>query len=447
MTLDRLAKRALAPVDLASLAVMRIAWGAILFIGLVRFVSNGWVDVQYVQPTFFFKYDGFSWVNVPGPVGLYALFAFTAACALFVALGLGYRFAAAGYAIGFTWIQLLDVTNYLNHYYLVVLVACWLPFLPLNRVYSVDAWIARRRGRPMPEVGARLWLWLLRAQIACVYIGAALAKVHPDWLLHAQPLGIWMNARTELPLIGPLLGEAWVVYFMSWAGFLYDLTIVGWLSWRRTRPFALVVVLCFHSLTHVFFDIGLFPFLMTCAVLVFFSPSWPRRLLGYRAPRTRGFRGPSKVWLVVVALYLSLQVVVPLRHLAIPGDVVWTEEGMRLSWKVMVREKNGSVTYHVKDRATGRLWQVSPHDYLTWRQANEMSAQPDLIVQLAKHIGGDFARRGHDVEVRAEVWVSLNGRPRALLLDPSVDLVRVDERQVPAPWINPIPETPPLEVR
>lgn len=448
-SLASLGERARAHVDLAGLAAVRVLWGATLFVGLTRFVTHGWVERQYVEPTYFFKYPGFAWVFVPGPAGLYTLFGVTAVCALLIALGAFTRAAALGFAVGFTWIQLLDITNYLNHYYLVVLLSWWLVFAPSHHVFSVDAWLARRRGRPLPEAGATAWLWLFRGQLALVYVGAALAKVHPDWLWYGQPLGIWMNARTELPLLGPLLDERWVGVAMSWGGFLYDLTIVLWLSWRRTRPFAFLVVLVFHSLTHLFFDIGLFPFLMTIGATLFFSPSWPRRFMPGTRPAcdARGYRPPSRPLFVVMGLYLLVQVGVPLRHLAIPGDVLWTEEGMRFSWKVMVREKNGSVIYEVIDRRSGREWHVSPFDYLTWRQANEMSAQPDLIVQLAKHIGADFARRGLDVEVRARVWVSLNGRRRAQLFDPSVDLVRVNEHQRPAPWILPMPEDPPLEMR
>ena len=96
---------------------------------------------------------------------------------------------------------------------------------------------------------------------------------------------------------------------------------------------------------------------------------------------------------------------------------------MRLAWKVMVREKHGSVTFHVRDRASGRSVEVPPRRYLTAKQEREMAAQPDLILALARRIGRDLG----DVEVRAEAWVSLNGRPAQLLVDPARDLTRVDD--------------------
>jgi hypothetical protein len=106
---------------------------------------------------------------------------------------------------------------------------------------------------------------------------------------------------------------------------------------------------------------------------------------------------------------------------------------MRFAWKVMVREKHGSVTFHVRDPATGRRVEVPPRRYLTAKQEREMAAQPDLILALARHIARDLG----GVEVRAEAWVSLNGRPPRLLVDPDVDLARARDGLAPKPWILP----------
>ena len=92
----------------------------------------------------------------------------------------------------------------------------------------------------------------------------------------------------------------------------------------------------------------------------------------------------------LAAIYCAAQAVLPLRFLAYGGNVLWHEQGMRFSWRVMVREKNGSVTFHVRDKTTGRSWEVSPRTYLTRLQEREISAQPDLILQLSHRIRDDF---------------------------------------------------------
>jgi hypothetical protein len=435
------------PVPVDGLAAFRLLFGLVMVLGLARYVAQGWVHTVLVEPTFFFKYPGFEWVRVFDPPLLYAWFAGTALAALLMALGVGGRWAPAAFGLGFAYIQLMDVTNYLNHYVLVVLASGLLVVVPAHRSLGWQHGF-RSTGATVPA-----WmLWLLRFQVAVVYLNAALAKLGTDWLLYGQPMNLWMSARNELPIIGPWLGEPAVALAMSWAGFLYDLMIVPALLWRRTRGLAYVAVLAFHGLTWVLFDIGMFPFIMTVATTLFFDPDWPRRW-GVRAnpPPVAGpdpVRPISRGAVAGLGLYAALSILVPLRHWAYPGDVLWTEEGMRFAWKVMVREKNGALTYRVRDPRSGRTWSVSPQDYLDWRQTQEMSGQPDLILQLGQHIGWDFRRRGIEgAEVRVEARVSLNGRAPALLVDPSVDLMRVEPSWRPARWILPAPRSEPPVLR
>ncbi len=438
-----LRRRASAPVDIASLAAFRVLFGLLMFVSVARFAWNGWIEVQYVAPKFFFKYWGFSWVPVPKVPWLHLEFALLGGLALCVAAGLLYRLAIALFLLGFLHVQLMDVTNYLNHYYLVVLLLGLLAVLPAGAAFSIDAW--RKPETARNSVPAWM-LWLVRFQVGIVYLFAAVAKMGPDWLVHGQPLGLWLKSRTDLPLLGALFAQPWAPLAMSWAGFLFDLTVVGWLLWPRTRPWIYAVILAFHAMTHALFDIGMFPFIMPVATTIFFAPDWPRRLLGRWMP-TRMTMEPAvqiRAWAPRLALvWCALHLVMPLRTFAYGTDVLWAEEGMRFSWRVMVREKSGAVTYHVKSHMTGREWQVSPSRYLTPRQAREMSTQPDLIWQLAQRIAGDFEATHGPVSVTAETWVSLNGRAPAPLIDPSVDLTQVDDGLGPKPWILPRPSGAP----
>jgi hypothetical protein len=247
---------------------------------------------------------------------------------------------------------------------------------------------------------------------------------------------------------------------MSWAGFLFDTTIVGWLSFRKTRPFAYAAVIGFHALTGALFPIGMFPVIMVLSALVFFDPNWPRPLLSLLTRKATASSertlapvalGPSRLrttGLLLALAYTAIMVLVPLRFLAYGGNVRWHEQGMRFSWRVMIREKNGSVTYVVKNKRTGRVWHVSPARYLTDTQEREMSGQPDLILELAHHVRDDFERRGlGPVEVRVDALVSLNGRRLAPLIDPSVDLATVKDGIARARWILPAPQEPPPHLR
>jgi vitamin K-dependent gamma-carboxylase len=449
----RLAARAFAPVDIASLAAFRIVFGLVMVAGLVRFLLSGWIERMYGDPIFFFHYPGFAWVRPWSVDGMYAHYAVLAALALAIAAGAATRVVTPLFVLGFAYTQLIDVTNYLNHHYLVVLLGALLCFLPVHRAWSVDAW--RRpalRARAVPA-----WmLWLVRFQVGVVYVFAGLAKAQSDWLVHAQPLNIWLTARTETPLIGPWLDERWVAHAMSVAGFLFDTTIVLWLSWRRTRLLAYAAAIVFHGLTGYFFNIGMFPFIMTTSALIFFSPSWPRRLLatvGVRTPTVDLSPSPPPPWTLrrrlaaaVIAFHVALQVALPLRHWLYPGALLWNEDGMRFAWQVMVREKHGAITFRVRF-PHGRQIDVPPRHYLTWRQEREMSGQPDLVLQLAHRIAADMRARGHgQVAVHVDALVSLNGRRPALMIDPTVDLAAV--RDVGSRvWVLPAPAGPPIHLR
>ncbi len=441
------------PVDSAWLAVFRVLFGLTLLSSTLRFLAYGWIDQLFVAPQFHFKYWGFSWVTVPPASELHALFWLLAALCVLVSLGLLFRAAAFGLFVGFTYLQLLDVTTYLNHYYLASLLALLLACSPAGQTWSLDAiWRPRIARSTVPTA----WLYLFRFQVAIVYTFAGLAKAHSDWLFHAEPLRIWLLSRADTPVIGPILARDWAAPVMSWAGFLFDTGIPWLLMVPRLRPFAYLLVIGFHAMTGLLFPIGMFPVIMVLSALLFFSPSWPRKLWARLPARLRSglIARPTiaptpadrryRLWLSLAAAYCLFQVAFPLRFLAYGGCVRWHEQGMRFSWRVMVREKNGSITFVVRAPRAGRTFYVAPHQYLTRLQEREMSSQPDLILQLAHRIRDDYAAKGFGpVEVHADTWVSLNGRAIHRLIDPNADLSLIEDGFRKANWILPEPNEPP----
>ena len=451
------------PIDGAWLSAFRFLFGLLLAISVFRFLSFGWVDRLLVEPGFHFKYWGFEWVEPLSGPAMHALFWALFALALTMAVGFCFRISAALLGAGFVYFQLIDVSNYLNHYYLAALLVWLLCVSPAHRTWSVDAWLARRRvarGAPEPPRSiARGWLYLFRFQIGLVYTFAGIAKAQSDWLIHGQPLSIWLGASTDLPILGPLFTVPGVPLALSWCGFLFDTSIVLWLLWRKTRGYAFAVVVLFHSLTGLLLPIGMFPLIIVTAALVFFEPDWPRRLL-LRFGGTKQLIQPSvrlseapigrgaRVALALGLAYCSLQFALPLRFLAYPGNVLWHEQGMRFSWRVMVRAKGGNTNFIVRNKATRQEWHVSPRAYLTGLQETEMSSQPDLILQLAHEIRRDFEARGRGpVEVRVDSRVALNGRRSAPLIDPQKDLTTIEDGLAARDWVLPAPRSRPTPTR
>jgi hypothetical protein len=431
----------------APLAVFRLAFGLLVLASIVRFWAKGWIAELYLKPKFFFSYYGFEFIKPIGPY-TYGLFALCGLCALLLALGCWYRAAAAGLFLSFTYIELMDKSTYLNHYYFVSLVAFLLIFLPAGAYFSVDA--RRRPGRWHEQV-PRWTVDALRLLVGIVYVYAGLAKLNSDWLLQAMPLRIWLPAKNDLPLIGFLFSYPWVAYAFSWFGAFYDLTVPFFLLNRRTRPYAYATVVVFHVLTAILFPIGMFPYVMIVAALIFFPASFHERVLAKlrgwlrlapaapraAAPLVYSFR-TQRLLLLGLGAFFVVQLLLPFRYLLYPRELFWTEEGYRFSWRVMLMEKMGQVQFKVVDAATGRALLVDNKEHLSVLQEKMLGTQPDMMVQFAHYLHDYYIRRGvQNPRVYADAYVTLNGRLGKSYIDPTVDLARQHDSLRPKPWILP----------
>lgn len=435
------------PISIAPLIHFRVLFGLIMFISVVRFILNGWVKTQYIDPEFHFNYYGFSWISNPGEVGIYLLFAIMALSAIGITLGLYYRISTLLFFISFTYVELIDVTNYLNHYYFVSLVAFLMLWMPAHLGFSFDS---KRKGISIAQIPYG-YVLIIQLLLSMVYFYAGLAKLHPEWMMEALPLKIWLPMYSHLPLVGGLINELWVAYAFSWFGAIYDLSIPFLLFYGRTRPYAFIAILVFHIFTWLLFPIGMFPFIMILATTIFFSPESHQKVLAYlkniiskKRLQEPIFREAvyktnyQKLIWSIFALFLIIQLVLPLRAYLYPGKLFWTEQGYRFSWRVMLMEKAGYAIFHIKDNNTSREWEDYANDYLSPMQEKQMSTQPDLILQFAHFLKQRLADQGYeDVEIRAEVYVSLNGGLNRLLVDSNMDLTQIKDSFGHKTWVLP----------
>lgn len=434
--------------ETAPLAVFRILFGVMMLLSIIRFWANGWIEKLYLDPKFHFSFYGFQWVK---PLGewTYLLFLVCGLSALLVALGYRYRLSILVFFLSFTYIELMDKTTYLNHYYFISLLSFLMIFLPAHAYYSVDAW---RRPALRFQYVPRWTVDSIKLLLGIVYFYAGLAKLNSDWLLRAMPLKIWLPAKFDIPLIGSVLGHEWVHYAFSWAGALYDLSIPFLLLYRPTRPFAFLLVVVFHALTRILFPIGMFPYIMIVGTLIFFEARVHQRILRIlsrilridgrvfdnhqvlRYSRTFAHR----IKMGAIALFFLIQLLVPWRYLLYPGELFWTEEGYRFSWRVMLMEKAGYAQFRIVDGATGRWFYVENDDFLTPLQEKQMSFQPDFILEYAHFLKRHFEGQGHrEVEVYVDCSVALNGRVSKPFINPGVDLGREKESLRHKSWILP----------
>jgi hypothetical protein len=434
------------PVSAAPLAVFRLVFGAMMLLSIIRFMGKGWVSELYIMPRVYFPYYGLEWIKPLGAAGMYGVFGLMALSALGIMLGLFYRWSAWLFFISFTYVELIDKTNYLNHYYFVSIVAFLLLWVPAHRHFSLD--VRRRPGLWVSHVPA--WMvFIFQLQLGLVYFFAGLSKLHYDWLVLAMPLRYWLPAHTHLPLIGPLFDKVWVAYLFCWFGAAYDLTIPFFLAWGRSRVVAYLTVIVFHVFTALLFQIGMFPYIMMVSTLIFFSGRFHQRLLQRlrKSAHTSIPAGPvvagvapafGRVLAGVLVLHFMLQLLLPLRFALYPGKLLWTEQGYRFSWRVMLLEKTGTAFFYVRNPATGQESEIYNRTYLTANQEKMMATQPDMILQFAHLIKKDFEQKGlAKPQVRAEVYVSMNGRGSRLFIDPQVNLAAQQESLLPKSWILP----------
>lgn len=422
----------------APLAFFRVAFGLMMALSVVRFWSKGWIEELYVLPRFHFSYFGFEFIQ---PLGSYTylLFLVCGLSAVGVAIGFWYRASSILLFLSFTYIELIEKSTYLNHYYFISLACLLMTLVPAHAYFSVDSY---RRGE-----SAQVPQWsvdAIKLLVAILYFYAGIAKINSDWLLEAQPLRIWLAAKNDLPLIGWLFNYTAVAYAFSWIGCIYDLTIPFLLWNNRTRIWAYLAVVVFHGLTAILFPIGMFPWIMIVTGLIFFSADFHEKIIATlrRWIQPHWIKGEGiyvvkkqKLIVSLLAFFFAFQILFPFRYMAYPDELFWTEEGYRFSWRVMLMEKAGMATFTVLD-PSGKAAVVDNKDFLTPLQEKMMSTQPDMILQYAHFLRDEYASRGfEEPEVYVDSYVTLNGRLGKSLIDPACNLAAVEDSFAHKSWI------------
>lgn len=409
-------------IDNSGLIVFRIIFGLLCFLEAVGAVFTGWIRRTLVEPDFTFSFIGFEWLQpLPGN-GMYIYYIVMGIFGLFIMLGYKYRFSMLMFAVMWTATYLMQKSSYNNHYYLLVLLSFLMIFLPANRYASLDV----KLNPSLKRLSMPNWCkWIFVLQLLILYTYASLAKLYPDWL-DASVIAILMKSKASYPLVGELLQQNSVHYFLAYGGILFDGLIIPLLLFKPTRRYAFFASIFFHLFNSIVFQIGIFPYLSLAFSLFFFEPKTIRNLFlkqkKYYTDNQIIIPKYNTVLITLFSIYFIIQIALPLRHHFFTDDVLWTEEGHRLSWRMMLRAKSGRTTYSVIDAKTNKEIPINLDDYLTKKQQRGANNKPDIMWQFAQHLKKDFAEKGIEVKVFVSAFVSVNGKPLKQLIDPKVDL-------------------------
>lgn len=425
-------------IDNAQLVVFRMFYGLLVSAECYGAIATGWVRRTLIEPKFTFTFIGFEWLQpLPGN-GMYIYFAIMGTLGILITLGYKYRFSAFAFALMWTGVYLMQKTSYNNHYYLLMLLAYIMAFLPAYKDASLDAKLnPKLHSFTMPN-----WVrWTIILQLFIVYTYASAAKLYGDWL-DFSIIELLMKSKSDYYLIGELLQEKWIHKIVAFFGIFFDLLIVPALLWKPTRKIAFVLAIFFHLFNSIVFQIGIFPYLSLAFMVFFFEPQTIRNIFlktkKVVVEQSTTLPKNHKWILGILGGYFLVQLVLPLRHHAFKDDVLWTEEGHRLSWRMMLRSRSGTIKYTVIDKKNGKATNINLNDYLTKKQRRRVACYPDFAWQFAQHLKKDYAQKGEDIQVFVTNTVKINQGEYYEFIDPNVDLASVPWKHLAHnDWIRP----------
>jgi hypothetical protein len=428
-------------IDNSPLVVFRVLFGLLIALEAWGAILTGWVRRTLIEPQFTFNFIGFDFLHpLPGN-GMYFYFGLMGLFGIFVMLGFKYRFSIIAYTLLWTSVYLMQKTSYNNHYYLLILLLIFMCIVPAHRYFSLDV----KRNPNLKSISMPNWVVLfLIAQIWIVYTYASFAKFYPDWLDGTFP-ELLMKGKAHYWLIGDLLQEPWIHMSIAYFGILFDLLVVPLLLWKRTRATVFWISVFFHLFNSIVFQIGIFPY-MSLAFTVFF---FPKEYINRTFLKFKPFYNDAKIEIprlgsyfkAFLLIWVSIQLLLPVRHHFIQGNVFWTEEGHRMSWRMMLRSKGGSASFRIKNLETGKTEYVKLDDYLTTKQKRNL-LKPDGIYQFTQRLKKEYAKKNTPIEIYARIKVSLNGRAPELFIDPQLDLTTIEWNYFNHnDWILPQPES------
>lgn len=411
-------------IDNAPLIIFRIFFGFLLACETFGAIATGWVKENFITPQFTFSHIGMDWLQPLPGYGMYIYFCTMGVLGLLVMIGYKYRWTLGAYTLLWGGVYFMQKTSYNNHYYLLLLVCIIMLFLPANAYASADA----RHNPQIKKLTMPAWCsWVMILQVTIVYVYATFAKFYPGWMDGTFTKNLL--DRSTSGIINEIATQPWFYMFIAYAGIAFDLLVVPLLLFKKTRTIAFIASLIFHLFNSITLQIGIFPFFALSFVVFFYPPDKIRSIFLRKKPvveeSTGAYQGRS-ILLYFFIPYFILQLFLPIRHHIIKGDVLWTEEGHRLSWRMMLRSRSGHTSFKVIDKSTGERIFYNLHNKLTSKQVNSMVTKPDMIWQMAQRIKEEFRAKGIDVAIYANTRASVNGSPFKVLIDPEIDLAQAE---------------------
>ncbi len=411
------------------LFVFRIVFGLIMAYDKIYYIKSRLISDGFLAPKVLFPYYGLEFIKPMSQSTMNAILLLLLISAIFIALGILFKYACCFLGLGTFYFLLLDKGIYNNHIYMFGMVALLLMFTNADKGYSLKSFFSKEKSNNEIEI----WqLWLFRFQIVVVYFYGGLTKLNSDWLLSKAPVKAMLSAKK--------INSDLLLYFFSYGGMLFDITIGFLLLYKPTRIFAFISVLIFNITNNYFFDdIGVFPMAMIFSSILFFNPadfSFLKNAVVYVDKKKKQKNQVSEMskeeikvskrYLLVLGLSLHVvfQLLFPLRFLLSPNDLEWTGEYSFFSWRMKSQTRAyKEFSFFIEDSKSHKKYPVKANTMINPMQIMAMSRDPRMILPFAKYLEQEGLNRNFEnPKVFARIQESFNGNPPQFIVDTNLNL-------------------------
>lgn len=434
-------------IDASVIAIFRIIFGLFMVYQMIYYFQIDYTFQFIYGPEVLFPYPGLEFLK-PFSLGiLKAIHVGLLISAVLITLGFLYRYAMIFFFLGFSYFSFIDKTLYNNHIYLIALIAFVMIFISADKKYSLRAKLSKK---PLSKLVPAWHQYILVFLISIVYFFGGIAKLSPNWL--QSNLVSYIIGQAQRNILMEFFPRDFLIVLIKYGGLLFDLSIAFLLLYKKTRKLGVILVVLF-SLTNnsiLFNDIGIFPFFMICATILFFDSEKVGRFVDtifssksetakvdQEAVVTTKYKSLT---LTLLGVFVIFQLVFPFRYLLFTSNPEWTGIAQRFSWRMKMQSRNIiDFKMTLTDRATSKTFNVDGTSFVSKNQLIHMPEDPYTFVHLAKYISQKLNRENGLVNpiIKTQLMVEFNGMPAQFMIDPRRDLTTIDESHfVDHPWIS-----------
>lgn len=433
-------------IDGHVLGAFRIIFGLFMAYEAWVYLRVGLIEQGLLAPQILFKYDGLGWLHPFSAPAMYAILAVMGLSGLLIAAGVMFRWACWAFALSLAFIFLQEKSYYNNHIYLFILLGVMLSFTHADHFLS----LRRKAGRftALP----RWQQFIFQAQFVIVYFYGGLTKLKLDWWIRKEPITSMVNSFPSNHWLAPFFKTDFSIGVLTYGGLLLDILAPLLLWYKPVRRWAMIPFAAFHLANgRIFDDIGIFPYVMLCSLILFFETKelpllrkWASPTPGVSqsgAPQPKGASQKSKTteplqpsvpvtpaWMKNVLVgFFAFQLLFPFRGFFLPNKMDWTGIGKNFSWRMKVDTRSiEEMTFTVHNPVNGQVSPVNVGSFVNQMQILNMANDVRSVAAFARKLRDHVARQGMPgAVVKARIRVRYNGRPPQLLVNPDVDLASV----------------------